>query len=171
MNTVCKARNLGAALAAIGLLSVASLAFAQQAAPVAKAPAAGPVQGLPQADPTAGAPGEEAKQGWLLSTPLVDVPWPQVKMPTLNWKTASAEPTGEQKQGPITRMSQATRSAAQRTRTAWNSTIEKMKIGPFRSKQGGQEPSFFAKWFGGEEEPQRAETVAEFIGQDRPEFR
>lgn len=152
------------------------LSIALMAAPEASAQEAAPPQ---TAAPTAGLPtateAEQESGGWLMSSPLVDVGWPKISMPKVNWKPfGGAEADGPPKPGPLTRMTQATQGAFQRGRTAWNNTIDKMKVGPFRSSkpaEAGEEPSFFAKMFGGGEEPQRAETVAEFIGQDRPTMR
>lgn len=123
---------------------------------------------LPQADPAVAPGGESGEEKrWLLQTPLVDVPWPQIKMPSLNWK-GSGENKGP---GPIDRLTQATRKAANSTRATWNRTIDRLKVGPFGSKPGDQ-PGMFAKFFGDSQpETRPAETVAEAVGQDRPSFR
>ncbi|TWT77805.1 hypothetical protein Pla123a_16010 [Posidoniimonas polymericola] len=151
------------------LILLTALPLAAQELPTGGA--AGPTGELPAASEA------EAKSGgWLMSSPLVDVGWPELKMPKVNWKPFSAtDPDAAPKPNPITRVTQATQGAFQRGRTAWNGAVEKMKIGPFRSSKPDQpadaEPSFFAKMFGGQQEPQRSETVAEFIGQDRPTMR
>lgn len=138
----------------------------------AQAPATGAVTPasalaqLPQADPTAQSEPEGEPKRWLMQTPLVDIPWPQLKMPGLRWKSAE-----DDSPGPIDRFAQATRKAADNTRTAWNKGIDRLKVGPFASKPEGQ-PGMFAKFFGGgDSEPQQVETVADAIGQDRPSFR
>lgn len=175
MNQTLPTSALGAVLTLLTALPLA----AQQAPAVqqplsAQAPpvqAAGPAAELPTASDA-----EQESGGWLMSSPLVDVGWPEIKMPKVNWKPFSGtDAEGQPKPNPIKRVTQATQGAFQRGRTAWNGAIDKMKIGPFRSNKPEQpanaEPSFFAKMFGGEQEPQRSETVAEFIGQDRPTMR
>ncbi len=131
-----------------------------------------PMAGLPTTGPApaASAAGEEGEKpkGWLLSSPLVDVGWPEFKMPKLNWKTDQSVNKGP---GPIERMTHATQGAMTRTRTAWNGAIDKMKIGPFRPKDPNAEPGFFAKLWHGQPEPERSDPMVGFIGQDRPLLR
>lgn len=128
----------------------------------------GAAAGLPKADESAD---KEDSQGWLMRSRVVDVGWPEIKMPKLRWKSDDEAATSEESETAFARMAQATRGAANRGRAAWNGAIDKIKIGPLRSKESSGEPGFFAKMFGEEVKPQRVDPVAEFVGQDRPKLR
>lgn len=110
------------------------------------------------------------EDGWLFTSNLVDVGWPKISMPNWRWK-GSDEPAAPHEPGPITRMTRATRAAFDRTRTAWNNRLEKLKVGPFRSDGAEDEPGMFARLFGGDEPSREPESVAEAVGRDRPTLR
>lgn len=114
----------------------------------------------------------EAEGNWLVKSPLLNVGWPKVEMPSMPWSQPAegAVPTdGNFITRPLNKAADATKNFAQKTRTKWNQTIDKIKLpsmtGP---KTGNGEPGFFAKLFTPVEEKQGAETVSQFLAQERP---
>lgn len=154
-------------LAMIGLL--ATTAAGQPAGQQLSQPWPAPSQAEAPA-PEAATPTAES---WTFTNPFGTLKLPKPKMPQFQWRPAFS-PTPETSpgflDGPVGRIKSATRGAAQRTRTAWNSTVEKLKFGGGQGS-GGQpssEPGFFARMFGGDPEPEGARTVTEFLAQERP---
>lgn len=153
------------AAAAFFVFAVQGALAQEPALPVGADPAVtAPVDGLPQAE----------EKSWLMRSPLVDIGWPEIKMPKFKWKTEDATAaTTEAAAGPLQKMTDATRNAFTRTRTAWNGAIDKMKIGPFAPKDPNAEPGFFAKLFNPApaEKPKSAGIVADAVGGERPDYR
>ncbi|MEM6798426.1 MAG: hypothetical protein AAF589_02840 [Planctomycetota bacterium] len=146
------------------VLGFVGSAMAQQATPP-WAPPAG------QAAPAEAAAEPETEGGdWLMTSPMVNVGWPEIKMPKVDWTPGWAKTEPGQPgflEGQMIKLKNAAQGAAQRTRTAWNKTVERMKIGGGGDSVPGQ-PGFFARMFGASPEPQGAQTVQEFLAQERP---
>jgi len=125
-------------------------------------PPTAPVAGASEAAPAA------EKEGWLMTTPFANVSWPEIKMPRIAWKSApDAEGQPGFFAGQMNKVRTASRGFAQRTKTAWNKTVDKIKItGGKRS--GEQKPGFFARLFGPDTSQTGPQTVPEFLAQDRP---
>ncbi len=76
---------------------------------------------------------------WMITSPFANVTWPEIKMPRISllppWRDNPEEPTATWTT-PFSRAREATRGAIDRTRTAWNSAVERMKF----ALPGGDEP-------------------------------
>ncbi|MEN1681401.1 MAG: hypothetical protein AAGJ46_17600 [Planctomycetota bacterium] len=129
-----------------------------------------PAPGLPQA--TAPADGEgKGGRGWMVTSPLANVSWPEVKMPKLHWKPGwggGASPEATPTVGPLDKVRTMTKGAAQRTRAAWNKTVEKLKWRSEPSPAGASQPGFFSRMFSPSPQSSGPETVPEFLAQERP---
>lgn len=114
--------------------------------------------------------------------PMVDSPWfklgwPKVSMPELSWKpwgndaAPDAAPGGNPVAETLDRVSSASGRAASAVRDGWGSMLSKLPFGPGSAppgtNAGRNEPGFFSRMFG-PQEPQGAQTVAEFLAQERP---
>lgn len=133
---------------------------------------------MPASQPTtpanaaADAPLADGENKWMITSPFANIGWPEIKMPEMNWKPWGGGQPADPKasaSGPLTTVRNMTQSAAQRTRSAWNSTVERFKFtgGAQRPAPGRDEPGFFARMFGGAE-PEGPQTVPEFLAQERP---
>ena len=148
---------LGVAMATAICCQAAS---AQQATP--------PWADSQSASPTAEADSESGN--WLLTSPLVNVGWPELKMPKLSWNSMGAPRQEGQPgflEGQVAKIRTAARGAAHRTRSAWNKTVERIKIGGGGDQVPGQ-PGFFARMFGSQQQDRGPQTVPEFLAQKRP---
>lgn len=146
----------------------ASPSGAATAAPAAGAPAVSIP--APQAATPDAAPAAKPDGGWMLTSPLANVSWPEIKMPKLQWnQPQGAEPNAQQQgPGPMARVRQATQNMAQQTRMAWNKTVDRLKFGGRdASPTADKQPGFFARLFG-PEPSQGSQTVPEFLAQERP---
>ena len=143
------------------------------AAGSATAPAVGPAATTTPSMGSAVPPAAEAeKEGWLMTTPFANVSWPEIKMPKIAWKKPAQEGQPGFFAGQVDKVKTASRGFAQRTKLAWNKTVDKLKItGRGRAGQNGsgdEEPGFFARMFGPQESQTGPQTVPEFLAQDRP---
>lgn len=86
-----------------------------------------------------GADATEEDTPWMITSPFANVTWPEIKMPRISllppWGDGGEEPTTTWTT-PFSRAKEATRGAIDRTRTAWNSAVERMKF----AIPGGEEP-------------------------------
>lgn len=128
-----------------------------------------PAPGLPQANASPPA-ADEGSRGWMVTSPLANVSWPEVKMPKLHWKPgwgggSGADAAGAPIAGPLDKVRTMTQGAAQRTRSAWNKTVERLK---WRGDAGGGQPGFFARMFSPSPPEPGPQTVPEFLAQERP---
>lgn len=118
-----------------------------------------------QAEPAS----EESR--WLFRSPFADVKWPEVK-----WKTAPEDGEAAPKapsegllMAPIRKISSATQSAVNGAQSAWNRTVDRFKItGEPTQTAKSESPGFFQRMFQSELEPRGAETMQEFVAQERP---
>lgn len=128
--------------------------------------------GLPSSQPTGGEASMEDEKNWMFTSPFANVSWPEIKMPKLKWKPfgGAADPASPQatSQGsPLSAMRGMSQNVAQRTRTAWNKTVDRLKWNKDTSRQPKQ-PGFFARMFGSEEQNSGPQTVTQFLAQERP---
>ena len=83
-------------------------------------------------DPTLQQPAsvEQEKAGWMVESPMAKVGWPEIKMPKMEfnppWKSEPGEPNWFAKQA--TKARTAAHNAAEKTRTTWNTSLDKMKL-------------------------------------------
>ncbi|MEM6331170.1 MAG: hypothetical protein AAF790_13095 [Planctomycetota bacterium] len=138
-----------------------------QAAPAAPSPATPyPAPGMPAAPEADG-------DGWLMRSPFFNVGWPEIKMPKLAWKPMWGPSEDGQPGFLATRVAKvkgAVAGAAQRTRLAWNKTVDRFKLSGGQPRAGGSgagEPGFFARLFT-PEPPRGPLTTTEFLAQERP---
>lgn len=136
---------------------------ANNSEPTASAPAAAPA--TPSAAPASG-----EGQGWLMNSPLVNIGWPEIKMPKIQWNTAATG--GSEGPGFIATQTSKFRTmasnAATKTRASWNTALDKLRWNKPATAGTKKEPGFFARLLSPPQQPQGAETVAEFLAQDRP---
>jgi hypothetical protein len=137
---------------------------------------------------------EQPEPRWMISSPLAKVSWPRLHMPelprpalpTTPWPTKSeanpdrnawAEPdTTPVNPTPMEAMSNGARRVGQRTRAAWQRTVDAMTPGDEppssdpSSRVAGRDDRVpvWQKMFGSSEPPpQGPQTVGEFIAQER----
>ncbi|MEM9186243.1 MAG: hypothetical protein AAGB00_07065 [Planctomycetota bacterium] len=136
-----------------------------------------PPPALPAAQPSA--PVEAADQGrkWMVTSPFGNLGWPEVKMPKMQWNPmfgGQESPDASQAAGPnpLSRVKSMTQGVAQRTRAAWNKTVDRFKFRGQPSPRPGSalsnQPGFFARLFGPGEQPSDPQTVPQFLAQKRP---
>src|SRR5690606_19006889 len=113
------------------------------------------------ADPMADEATDEEDRPWMITSPFANVTWPEIKMPKIDFRPPWKDENGEGGwfTTPLTQVRAATRGAIDRTRSAWNSAVDRMKF----ALPGGDEesapqvaeadrsPSFWQRVFGGDE--------------------
>lgn len=130
-------KNLCGALAALLLSSflVADVATAQEDARSSWLPFAGdettaeaPAEGGPalQAAATDTATDNGEEKDWMVTSPLGKIGWPEMKMPKLEFNPPWRKEPGEE--GWFSKARTGAKNAMTRTRTAWNDSIDKMKL-------------------------------------------
>lgn len=128
---------------------------------------------LPAAQPTtAGASTAEDEpevgRDWMITSPLANVAWPEIKMPRLHWKSGWGGDQGETTgTGPLVRVRSLTQGAARRTRAAWNKTVERLKWRGDEGRPAGDQ-GFFARMLSPAPSDTGPRTVPEAIAQERP---
>lgn len=108
--------------------------------------------------------------GWLFRSPFADV-----KMPEWNLKGPFAGDSNAPSDGqnfltrPFHKVSEATQGAFKKTQSAWNKTLDRFRITDDKNVAASSDdkPGFFQRMFGAEEE-KGAETMQEFVAQERP---
>ncbi|WP_197527335.1 hypothetical protein [Pirellulimonas nuda] len=109
---------------------------------------------------------------WLFRSPFADVKWPEIK-----WKQPAV--AGEEGQAPsesvllapFRKLSSATQSAMSGVQSSWNRTVDRFKItGEPSPTAQAKSPGFFQRMFASEPEPRGAETMQEFVAQERPKL-
>lgn len=172
MKTLSQLRSLAiATIASFALLgpALSTNTFGQESSswwPGATANAGGSAAAT--SDAAASTSGES--KGWLMNSPLVNIGWPEIKMPKIQWNpmaTGGAEGPGfiATQTGKIRTMAS---NAASKTRASWNNTVDKLRWNKPAKSGGTKQPGFFARLMTPPAEPQGAETVTEFLAQDRP---
>ncbi|QDU55421.1 hypothetical protein [Aeoliella mucimassa] len=137
-----------------------------------------PVQSDPVllGDPTLQQPAavEAEKSNWWVDSPIAKVSWPEVKMPKVEWNppwkpSETGEPSWLQKQ--TAKAKSGARNVAEKTKTAWNGSLDKMKLVLPGQKQDGtqlaegdSEPGFWHKLFA-PDEPELPETETPMVAQ------
>lgn len=121
------------------------------------------------AQEAAGQTAEDESSGWLFSSPLVDVSWPK-----LNWKTTPEDGAAEKPglfEGPMNKISSATRQAIGKTKARWNKTVDRLKLTSHQqpaNRDGNTKPGFWQRMFTAPEDDGPL-TTTEFLSQRRPE--
>lgn len=91
----------------------------------------GPALQAEAAEPAAEA-GEE--KDWMVTSPLGNIGWPELKMPKLEFNPPWRKEQGEE--GWLSKAQSGAKNAMMRTRTAWNDSIDRMKL----ALPGGDNP-------------------------------
>ncbi len=127
--------------------------------------------------PPATEPGDD--EGWMVTSPLGNVTWPEIKMPKFEFSPPWGSPeSGEEGwfAAPIARTRLTANNAMQRTRTAWNGTIERMKFAlPGSTKPdaaaapqiAAKPPGFLQRMLGPPEPELTTDEVVEMMAQER----
>lgn len=78
-------------------------------------------------------------ESWMIRSPFARVTWPEIKMPELEWASPWQKKSGEDGwlAAPVHKVQAGARGAFDRTRMAWNSSIDRMKL----ALPGGDEPA------------------------------
>lgn len=129
------------------------------------------------AEVEAAAPSAEAAGDAMVDSPMFKLGWPKIEMPKFSWKNPMAgsdKPEGDGS-NPISRafdkVADASKSASESVRGAWGSAMERLTGGgeqPSTQAVAAKEPGFWSRMFGGDkEEPQGAQTMEEFLAQER----
>lgn len=123
-----------------------------------------------------------AEDGAMVESPMFKIGWPKIKMPEFQWKkfwgsdsesTPATTPIAET-QNPVSealdKVSSASKRAADGVRNAWGSTLA--RITPSNDETATMtakrdEPGFWSRLFGAEEPQRDAQTVSEFLAQER----
>lgn len=117
----------------------------------------------------------EEETPWMITSPFANVTWPEIKMPRISllppWgdEEGSATTTWTT---PFSRAKEATRGAIDRTRTAWNSAVERMKFAipggeqPEPAQLADAEPSFWQRMFGRDEPETGPSTVGDLMAKE-----
>lgn len=126
-------------------------------------------------DEEADQPGEEEETPWMITSPFANVTWPEIKMPRISllpsWSDEEGE-AGTTWTTPFSRAKAATRGAIDRTRTAWNSAVERMKFAipggeqPESTQLADAEPSFWERMFGRDEPDTGPSSVGDLMANE-----
>jgi hypothetical protein len=120
----------------------------------------------------------EEDRPWMLSSPFANVSWPEIRMPKIEFRPPWGSEDDQENGGwivtPFTRARQATRGAIDRTRTAWNSAIDRMKF----VLPGGDEanspqvaasdsgPNFWQRLFGDDDAKEEPNSVGDLMAKE-----
>lgn len=124
-------------------------------------------------------PAEAAsEESAMIDSPAFKIAWPKIEMPKFSWKPGFGggdKGPAAARENPVSqtldKVSSASKRAANGVRDAWGSAVSKLSFGGGQSApNGGEEKQgWLARMFGpSQEEPTGAETVQEFLAQDRP---
>lgn len=122
------------------------------------------------------APAEESGDA-MVDSPMFKLGWPKIEMPKFSWKNPMAgsdKPEGDGS-NPISRafdkVADASKRASDSVRGAWVSAMSRFSGGgdqPDARAVASEEPGFWSRMFGGgDEEPEGAQTMEEFLAQER----
>lgn len=78
----------------------------------------------------------QERSPWLLKSPFAKVSWPEIKMPKVEFNPpwGKDKPAGDGwLSAPLSKVRSSARGAVDKTRIAWNSTVDRIKI-PFRGE-------------------------------------
>lgn len=89
-------------------------------------------------DPNIGTETAEG-DGWMITSPFANVTWPEIKMPKLEFASPWQKDSGEDGwlAAPVHKVQAGARGAFDRTRMAWNNSIDRMKL----ALPGGNDPA------------------------------
>lgn len=114
----------------------------------------------------------------MVDSSMFKLSWPKVQMPKFSWKQGAGEeegmpsavtPEGNPISRALDKVSDSSKRAANNVREAWGAAVEKLSFGGGEETQVAQndKPGFWSRIFGPAEEPRQAETVQEFLAQER----
>lgn len=90
----------------------------------------------------------EPSSNWLVTSPFARVSWPEIRMPEVQWSlpwSGSGEQGGNWFTAPLKRVRSTASGAVERTQTAWNRAIDKMKFAlPGRDAEADDQASQLA---------------------------
>jgi hypothetical protein len=130
-------------------------------------------------DPTIDAVVGEDENGWMVTSPLGNLSWPEIKMPKFEFNPPWR--SGENSEGgwfatPIARARTSAHNAMKRTRSAWNSTVDRMKFALPGGAGGGvdsepqvaeaKQPGFWDRFLGPKEPVAETDDVVEMMAQE-----
>lgn len=119
---------------------------------------------------------DEEDRPWMITSPFANVTWPEIKMPRIALRPPWGDEEGEGGwfTTPLTHARAATRGAIDRTRSAWNSAVDRMKFAlpggeeemPAQVAEADRSPGFWQRVFGGDELPEEPGSVGELMARE-----